>query len=123
MKFPHRGEVWDYYVDRKKQEFVPWAESVQAISYNSATTPMGTVTVPTGETASINFWMDNLMTRSHGAMLIGPAGVGKTAIIMGKLRSLVEKGDDNMFCVININVRAPLTSYPRGVARLASAHR
>ena len=76
-----------YCVDGKKQEFVPWAESVQAISYSS-TTPMGTVAVPTGETASINFWMDNLMVRSHGAMLIGPAGVGKTAIIVGKLRSL-----------------------------------
>ena len=25
VKFPHRGEVWDYYVDRRKQEFVPWA--------------------------------------------------------------------------------------------------
>ena len=120
MKFPHRGEVWDYYVDRKKQEFVPWAESVQAISYNSATTPMGTVTVPTGETASINFWMDNLMTRSHGAMLIGPAGVGKTAIIMGKLRSLVEKGDDNMARAQDSN-RRPLPRTPPASLTFASA--
>merc|ERR1719409_1291688 len=99
VKFPHRGEVWDYYIDRKKQEFIPWADSVQAIVYSS-TTPMSMVTVPTGETASINFWMDNLLARSHGAMLIGSAGVGKTAIIMGKLRSL---GEDFMHAVINVN--------------------
>ena len=33
---------------------MPWAESVQTISYDSAT-PMSMVTVPTGETASINY--------------------------------------------------------------------
>jgi len=99
VKFPHRGEIWDYYVDKKKLEFVPWAESVAELSYDSSV-PMSMVTVPTGETASINFWMDNLMVRKHGAMLLGSAGVGKTAVIMGKLRSL---GEDWMFSVINVN--------------------
>ena len=99
VKFPHRGEVWDYYVDKKKQEFVPWAESVPTIAYDS-TAPMSMVTVPTGETASINYWVDNLLARSHGAMLLGSAGVGKTAIIMGKLRSLRE---EYTFTVINVN--------------------
>ena len=61
---------------------------------------MSLVTVPTGETASINFLMDNLLARSHGAMLLGSAGVGKTAIIMGKLRSL---GEDFMHAVVNVN--------------------
>ena len=40
-------QVWDYYVDRRKHEFVPWAESVPAVAYDS-TTPMSLVTVPTG---------------------------------------------------------------------------
>ena len=99
VKFPHRGEVWDYYVDKKKQEFVPWAESVQTIAYDSAVA-MSMVTVPTGETASINYWVDNLLARSHGAMLLGSAGVGKTAIIMGKLRAMPE---EYTFSVINVN--------------------
>ena len=64
VKFPHRGEVWDYYVDKKKQEFMPWAESVQTIAYDSAV-PMSMVTVPTGETASINYWVENLLVRQH----------------------------------------------------------
>eukprot|EP00966_Prymnesium_polylepis_P296670 6853557-Prymnesium_polylepis.3 len=61
---------------------------------------MSMVTVPTGETASINFFLDLLIQRSRPAMLLGSAGVGKTAIIMGKLRSL---NDDYMHTVINVN--------------------
>ena len=45
----YHHQVWDYYVDRRKLEFVPWAESVPAVAYDS-TTPMSLVTVPTGET-------------------------------------------------------------------------
>ena len=56
--------------------------------------------VPTGETASISFWVDNLMARGHAAMLVGSAGCGKTAIIMGKLRSL---GEEYLNCVVNVN--------------------
>merc|ERR1719171_1854042 len=40
------------------------------------------------------------MIRQHGAMLLGSAGVGKTAIIMGKLRSL---GEEYMHAVVNVN--------------------
>merc|ERR1719171_1349231 len=40
------------------------------------------------------------MIRQHGAMLLGSAGVGKTAVIMGKLRSL---GEDYMHSVVNVN--------------------
>ena len=77
VKFPHRGEVWDYYVDRRKKELVPWAESVPAVAYDSAT-PMSLVTVPTGETASISYWVDLLLQRGRSSMLVGGAGCGKT---------------------------------------------
>lgn len=59
------------------------------------------VTVPTGETASINFFLELLIQRCRPAMLLGPAGVGKTAIIMGKLRTLNE--DIFMHAVVNVN--------------------
>ena len=52
---------------------------------------MGQVTVPTSETVAISFWLDNLIKNKHGAMLIGGAGCGKTAIINGKLRSMPEE--------------------------------
>jgi dynein heavy chain len=99
VKFPHRGEVFDYYVDAKKSEFAPWADVVPNIVYSSST-PMSSVTVPTGETTAITFWLDNLMPRRYPAMLIGNAGCGKTAIINGKLRSL---GDEYISATTNIN--------------------
>jgi len=99
IKFPHRGEVFDYHVDPKKGEFAAWAEIVPEITYSS-TTPMSAVTVPTGETVAITFWLDNLMPRKHAAMLVGNAGCGKTAIINGKLRKI---GDDYMSSTVNIN--------------------
>ena len=99
IKFPHRGEVFDFYVDSKKGEFAPWADVVPEIAYASST-PMSAVTVPTGETAAITFWLDNLMARKYPAMLVGNAGCGKTAIINGKLRALP---DEYISATTNIN--------------------
>jgi dynein heavy chain len=76
-----------------------WADVVPNIVYAS-TTPMSAVTVPTGETTAVTFWLDNLMPRKHAAMLVGNAGCGKTAIINGKLRAL---GDDYISSTTNIN--------------------
>ena len=91
--------MWDYYVDKRKKELVPWAESVPAVAYDSAP-PMSLVTVPTGETASISYWVDLLLQRGRSSMLVGGAGCGKTAVIMGRLRTLPE---DFMHAVLNIN--------------------
>jgi dynein heavy chain len=91
--------VFDYYVDRRKHEFVPWAESVPSVAYASST-PMSLVTVPTGETASISYWVDLLLQRGRSSMLVGGAGCGKTAVIMGKLRTL---SDEYMHTVLAIS--------------------
>ena len=99
IKFPHRGEVFDFFVDRDKGEFAAWADIVPTLNYSSAT-PMSAVTVPTGETVAITFWLDNLMPRKHPAMLVGAAGCGKTAIINGKLRAL---GEEYLTVSINVN--------------------
>mmetsp|Transcript_22861 Transcript_22861/g.57008 ORF Transcript_22861/g.57008 Transcript_22861/m.57008 type:complete len:4427 (+) Transcript_22861:2-13282(+) len=99
VKFPHRGEVFDFFVDKEKGEFAAWADIVPTLSYSSSE-PMSSVTVPTGETVAITFWLDNLMPRKHPAMLIGAAGCGKTAIINGKLRAL---GDDYLTSSVNVN--------------------
>ena len=45
-------QVFDYHVDRRKHDFVSWAESVSAVNYDSST-PMSLVTVPTGATATV----------------------------------------------------------------------
>ena len=89
IKFPHRGEVYDVFVDKAKKDFVSWSEIVPG-GYDSTTTKMSLVTVPTMETVAISFWLDNLIPNKHAMMLIGAAGCGKTAMINGKLRTLPE---------------------------------
>jgi dynein heavy chain len=100
IKFPHRGEIYDVFVDKAKKDFVSWSEVVPELEYDSTTTKMSLVTVPTMETVAVSFWIDNLLPNKHGAMLVGAAGCGKTALINGKLRTLPE---DYSSCVININ--------------------
>ena len=53
-----KGSVYDYYVSPKTAKFAPWAELVTDVAYNSETTPMGAVFVPTPETASLRFFLD-----------------------------------------------------------------
>jgi len=100
IKFPHRGEVFDVFVDKAKKDFVSWADVVPELEFDSATMKMSTVTVPTMETVAISFWLDNLLPNKHGLMLVGAAGCGKTAMINGKLRSLP---DDYGSLVVNIS--------------------
>jgi hypothetical protein len=62
---PGKGSVYDYYVSPKTAKFTPWAELIVDVPYNSATTPMGSVFVPTPETASLRFFLDS-MARTRG---------------------------------------------------------
>jgi len=100
IKFPHRGEVYDVFVDKAKKDFVSWSDIVPELEYDSTTTKMSLVTVPTMETVAISFFLDNLLPNKHGMILIGAAGCGKTAMINGKLRTLSE---DYGSLTININ--------------------
>ena len=52
---------------------------------------MSLVTVPTAQTVAIVTWLDTLIPSKTPTMLVGGAGVGKTAMLMGKLRSLPEE--------------------------------
>jgi len=89
VKVPSKGSVFDFFVDKATLKFTPWAQVVPQITYES-TTPMDSVTVPTGETQSITFFLDLLVEMRYPALLVGLAGAGKTAMINGKLRSLTE---------------------------------
>ena len=55
--------MYDVFVSAKTAKFTPWAELVADVAYNSATTPMGSVFVPTPETSSLRFFLD-IMVRS-----------------------------------------------------------
>ena len=99
VKMPTKGQIYDFFVDKSTYKFTPWVQIVPTISYES-TTPMDSVTVPTGETQSITFFLDAFVELRYPALLIGLAGAGKTAMIMGKLRSL---SNEFMSLVMNFN--------------------
>lgn len=61
------------------------------------------VTVPTAETASATFWMEQRMGMGKPVMLVGPAGTGKTQLVMGALRNLMTKGE-NSYLTSKINM-------------------
>lgn len=72
--------------------------------FSSATNNYHQVTVPTAETASATFWMEQRMAMGEAVMLVGPAGTGKTQLVMGALRSLMEKpGVDYTTSKVNMN--------------------
>jgi dynein heavy chain, axonemal len=43
------------------------------------------VTVPTPETCSVTFWMQQLVNMRRPVMMAGPAGTGKTQLVFGML--------------------------------------
>lgn len=102
IKFPSRETVFDYYLDPEHWKFEPWSKSpyFYTVDYNSAT-PMSAVTVPTTETAATSFWMDQLVDGGHSIMLAGPAGTGKTQMILGMLGK--QDSSKMLSTVINFN--------------------
>jgi dynein heavy chain len=88
VKFPTRETVFDYWLNPKDFKFEPWGKSpyFYSIEYDSETMPMATVTVPTSETCSVSFWLENLVANRRPVMMCGGAGTGKTQMVMGMLQ-------------------------------------
>ena len=99
VKLPTKGQVFDFFVEKGSLKWIAWAQVVEKIEYVS-TTSMDAVTVPTGETVSIAFYLGLLVALKKPALMVGLAGAGKTALVHGKLRSLPE---DYNTCSINYN--------------------
>jgi len=85
IKYPSKGTIFDYYVEGSKLD--EWTNQVNTLAYSSET-PMGEITVPTGETVAMTYFMKVLMEQHHPVMLIGLAGCGKTQSSLGLLKSL-----------------------------------
>ena len=75
--------------DPTSNTFEQWSKSPflspDMMEYDSTTTTMGSVTVPTPETCSVTYWMRMLVNMRRPVMLAGPSGTGKTQIVQGML--------------------------------------
>eukprot|EP01048_Picozoa_sp_COSAG05_P013037 COSAG05_NODE_1351_length_5113_cov_3.061827_1_plen_1457_part_00 len=98
VKFPEEGQVFDYSLDMKELELVPWEISSY---YHHSGQPIGALYVDTSETARVNFQIDLLMKNHRMAMLVGNAGTGKTAIMKNKLLSLDSDFYKTQFLTLN----------------------
>ena len=90
VKFPGKGSVFDYYINAKSGKFVPWADLVPEVEYDSQVTAMSSLFVPTAETSAFTYFLDMMLELKAPIMFVGPAGTGKTALVKGKLASQPE---------------------------------
>jgi dynein heavy chain, axonemal len=88
VRIPSRETVFDYWLDPEELKFEVWKQSpyFKTIDFDSKKHQMATITVPTPETCSVNFWMAMLVERHVPCMLVGYAGCGKTALVNGLLQ-------------------------------------
>ncbi|KAM8734967.1 dynein axonemal heavy chain 11 [Acanthopagrus schlegelii] len=89
VKLPAQGTVFDYCLDPQTRRFLPWADTVPLFEMETCT-PLQAVVVHTAETVRLRYFMDLLLERRQPLMLVGNAGVGKTALVRNKLECLPE---------------------------------
>jgi dynein heavy chain, axonemal len=90
IKIPMRDSIFDYWLDFKTMKFEPWKNCplFKSIEFNSTTTSMHEVTIPTTQTVSLSFWMSNLVQGGRYVMVAGVSGSGKTQLVNGILKDL-----------------------------------
>jgi dynein heavy chain len=109
VQFPSAGTIFDAYLfpettelgekgTMDKWELCP---TFSVIDFDSRSMSMSEVTVPTGETASVNYWAEHLINLRKQVMLCGLSGTGKTQIINGILKNLPHS--EYMHMNINMN--------------------
>ncbi|CAB1446422.1 unnamed protein product, partial [Pleuronectes platessa] len=89
VKLPAQGTVFDYHLDPQTRRFLPWSDTVPPFEMETCT-PLQAVLVHTAETVRLRYFMDLLLERRQPLMLVGNAGVGKTAVVRNKLDCLPE---------------------------------
>ncbi|XP_066570660.1 dynein axonemal heavy chain 11 [Amia ocellicauda] len=89
VKFPSQGTVFDYYLDLETRKFLPWSDKVPRFVMEPETS-LQAVLVHTSETVRLRFFVDLLLDQGRPVMLVGNAGVGKTALVGDTMSGLSE---------------------------------
>lgn len=81
---PEEGTVYDYWFEPDRCIFETWhtCHSFGKINdFDSLQTDITEVTVPTIQTASINFWMGYLIKQGRAVSVVGPSDSGKSRLV------------------------------------------
>eukprot|EP01022_Parablepharisma_sp_SALTPOND_P014052 TRINITY_DN188_c0_g2_i1.p1 TRINITY_DN188_c0_g2~~TRINITY_DN188_c0_g2_i1.p1 ORF type:complete len:4549 (-),score=684.34 TRINITY_DN188_c0_g2_i1:241-13887(-) len=87
--FPESGEVYDYFVDTEKQQFVPWSQLVPEFAYKYGV-PYFKIVVPTIDTVKYKYMLEKLAQGKCNVLFSGETGVGKTIIAQDFLNTAPE---------------------------------
>jgi dynein heavy chain len=87
-QFPPLQQVFDYYVDPVKKEWIGWDEKVSATWRPTAGTPFSRIVVPTIDTVRHSFILTRMMETRTPFLIVGGTGTGKTSLISNYLGSL-----------------------------------
>ena len=77
IPLPEEGSVFDYYLDLRRYQFVPWAERAGASSASASSS--GYVALP--ELERIAYIADLYLSYGHNVLIVGHRGMGKTAFV------------------------------------------
>lgn len=106
-RYPAAATVFDYFVDPKSRNWVPWDSKLPSAFKPSLDTPFFKILVPTIDTVRSKFLMGGLVASKKHALIIGNVGVGKTMIVQSILDSLP---DSMSHMVINFSAQASSSS-------------
>ncbi|OQR88006.1 dynein heavy chain [Achlya hypogyna] len=103
--------VFDFWLDPETAKFNAWSKSpyFYTATYRSPD-PINQITVPTTETSSIAFWLENLICKAVPVMVCGPAGTGKTQNVNGVLKKLSREDASYGFRYTTLNFNFYTTS-------------
>eukprot|EP00941_MAST-03F_sp_MAST-3F-sp1_P002470 g2470.t1 len=83
VKFPPRDTVFDYWLNPNTNTFAFWTKSplFYNVQFDSTTTDVSEIVVPTSETCPISFWTQKMILQRRGVLILGGEGVGKSVRI------------------------------------------
>ncbi len=103
VRMPSRETIFDYYMDPDDLHFEKWEDSplFRTIEFDSQKQQMSSITVPTPQSVSIDFFLGLLVAGGYPAMLVGSAGCGKTQLVSGLLQR--QNPEERTFQAVNFN--------------------
>ena len=112
---PATVNQWILQIGRDEEDPVDVAEAwveanMDIVNTIDTSKSIQSYTIPTVDTISCSYLMRQFMSVGHSPLLVGQAGCGKTQMIKGLLKELVEKTDDYLSQVINMNYYTDATT-------------
>lgn len=79
IPLPEEGSVFDYYLDLRRYQFVPWAERTWGSGGTASASGSGYVVLPELERTA--YVADLYLSYGHNVLIVGEQGTGKTAFV------------------------------------------